>query len=438
MLRERIAKRLMRRRLLALDRLTMMYEGATDPNIIMRLQTELFNIHWGRAWGTVPFYAEWRAEHSLPERIGHIDELADFPVLTKAVLSQRMKIVSRPPGIERYTLTGGTSGISTAFSRSGDDARASWRNTHLGRRWNGIEPGDRLFMIWGHSHLFSATGAWRKQLVRQAKDWAANIDRASAYNLSGRKLDAIEARIRAARPVYVIGYGSCLAQLCHHLRDAGYDLHDAGVQRVVNTSETMSPGDATLVKAVFGCPVINEYGMAEAGVIGYSRGALYPVSVFWNDFALRLHDRRILLTTLGDRCFPLINYDTEDLSDDAMPAAGSLLEFQSLLGKARDVFTLCDIDGCRHDVSVVLFDHVLKQIPQLRSLHYALRKDGGVRIDYFADGAVLNTTYLQARLAEGLAQEGIRIDPDKIEFNPIDTPLQTMAGKRVTLKREQT
>lgn len=438
MLRERIAKRLLRDRVPALERLAARYEAAADPAEIARLQTERFNAHWQRAWRDVPFYTEWKAEHGLPDRIGYIDELAGFPVLTKVVLSERRTLMERTPGTERYTLTGGTSGISTAFPMNGDDARASWINTHLGRRWNGIAPGDRLFMIWGHSHLFSGRGAWRKQIKRKAKDWAANIDRMSAYNLSARELDAIAAGIRAARPAYVIGYGSCLVQLAHHLRDAGRDLRDAGVRRVVNTSETMPPADAPGVEAVFGCPVINEYGMAEAGVIGYSAGALYPVRVFWHDFAVRIADRRILLSTLGTRCFPLINYDTEDLSDDAMPGSGSVLAFQSLLGKARDVFALRDADGVPHDVSVVLFDHVLKQLPQLRSLHYTLRADGGVRVDYTAEGAPLTQADLQTRFAEGLAREGIRIRPDATEFHRLDAPLQTVAGKRVTLKREQT
>lgn len=436
MLRERIAKRLLRDRVPALERLAARYEAAADPAEIARLQTERFNAHWQRAWRDVPFYTEWKAEHGLPDRIGYIDELAGFPVLTKVVLSERRTLMERTPGTERYTLTGGTSGISTAFPMNGDDARASWINTHLGRRWNGIAPGDRLFMIWGHSHLFSGRGAWRKQIKRKAKDWAANIDRMSAYNLSARELDAIAAGIRAARPAYVIGYGSCLAQLAHHLRDAGRDLRDDGVRRVVNTSETMPPADAPGVEAVFGCPVINEYGMAEAGVIGYSAGLLYPVRVFWHDFAVRIADRRILLSTLGARCFPLINYDTEDLSDDPMPASGSVLELHSLLGKARDIFTLCDISGGEHAVSVVLFDHVLKQVPELRSLHYTLRADGGVRVDYTAEGAPLDPARLRAGFAEGLLQEGIRIDPDMTEFHRLDVPLQTQAGKRLTLRRE--
>jgi phenylacetate-CoA ligase len=438
MLRERIARTLLRSRLPGLDQLAAIYDRTFDPAAVARLQTDRFNRHWQRASREVPFYSEWRREHCLPDRIANIDELADFPVLTKRGLSERRALVARTPGVERHTLTGGTSGISTAFPMNAGDARTAWTNTHLGRLWNGIAPGERLFMIWGHSHLFAGRGAWIKQLRRRAKDWAANIDRMSAYNLSDRELDKIAAGIRATRPRYVIGYGSCLAQLAHHLHDAGRDLSSVGVRRVVNTSETMPPSDAPHLAAAFGCPVINEYGMAEAGVIGYSVGGLYPVRVFWHDFAVRLKDRRILVTTLGDRCFPLIQYDTEDISDDAMPPTGSVLEMRSLMGKARDIFSLRDAAGCSHDVSVVLFDHVLKQVPELRSLHYTLRADGGLRIDYTAEGPPLAEATLQVRFADGLAQEGIAICPESAQFHRLDTPLQTVAGKRVTLMRERT
>ncbi len=435
-MRERIAKRLLRARVPALEALARTYAQAGDTQAIAKIQLARFNAHWDKAWRTIPFYNAWKAEHMLPERIVDIRGLADFPVLTKLVLSERRDLMERTPGLERYTLTGGTSGVSTAFPMNGDDAKASWTNAHLGRHWNGIAPGSRLFMIWGHSHLFSGRGAWRKQIKRQFKDWFANIDRMSAYNLSGPELDAIAMGIIRAKPAYVIGYGSCLAQLARHLKDKGRDLTGAGVRRVVNTSETMPAGDVPDVAATFGCPVINEYGMAEAGVIGYSAGSLYPVKLFWNDFIVRLVDRRIVLSTLGDRCFPLINYDTEDLSDDPMPETGSALELRSLLGKARDIFTIRDADGDEHDVSVVLFDHLLKQIPQLKSLHYTMRADGGVSIEYTAEGAPLPEVWLQTRFAAGLAQEGITIAPQTTSFHRLDAPLQTVAGKRVTLKRE--
>lgn len=431
-----LAGLLLRQRIVELDALTALYQTVRDPKAIAERQLHRFNIHWEHAWREIPFYRTWKAENGLPDRINDIHDLQSFPLLTKHDISKRRETLSATPGVERHTLTGGTSGISTAFPMNSADATSAWTNTHLGRRWNGIEPGDALLMIWGHSHLFSGKAAWRKHIKRRIKDWAANITRVSAYNLTASELDGIAAAIARTRPRYVIGYGSCLGQLVHHLRDRDADLREAGVKRVVNTSETMYSEDARVVAEIFGCPVINEYGMAEAGVIGYSRGELYPITVFWNDYIVRVVNERIVITTLGKRCFPLINYDTEDLCDDLVPQTGAILELSSIRGKARDIVVLRDRDGNLNNISVVLFDHVLKQIPQLRSLHYTQLAGARVRVDFTAEGAPLDVVVLQTKFAAGLAKEGVHIEPGETEFVRLDAPLQTIAGKRVTLKKE--
>jgi hypothetical protein len=59
-----------------------------------------------------------------------------------------------------------------------------------------------------------------------------------------------------------------------------------------------------------------------------------------------------------------------------------------------------------------------------------------VDIAYTAEGSPLGDSDLQIRFAAGLAQEGIVIVPQMTSFHRLDAPLQTLAGKRVTLKKE--
>ena len=435
-MRKSLASMLLRSRSVHLAHVGDLYDRKSDPDEIAIIQKNRFNKHWAYAWGKVPFYTDWRSRHKLPARIDSISDLCEFPILTKSELSNKRDLIQKTPYIERYTRTGGTSGIATAFPMNKFDARSSWSNTHLGRRWNGIEPGDKLFMIWGHSHLFAGPGGKLQHAKRKLKDWAANIDRVSAYNLSSVELELIASNILRSKPVYLIAYGSCLGQLCNYLKDQNRDFRDLGVKRIVNTSETILSEDADLVESVFHCPVINEYGMAEAGVIGYSKGNLYPVDIFWSDFAIRLADQRIILTTLGDRCFPLINYDTEDLGTSKNIKSGMVVRLDSLLGKARDIFSVKDIDGDSQNVSVILFDHILKQIPQLRSLHYTLTASLRIRVEYTAEGDVPTESTLRNYFLSGLFKEGINLKPTDIEFHRLKNPLQTKAGKRLKMKRE--
>lgn len=435
-MRKFLASILLRSRGVRLDQVRDLYDRPLDPDEIAIIQKNRFNEHWGYAWKKIPFYTDWRSRHNLPASINSISDLCEFPILTKCTLSDNCHLMQQTPHVERYTRTGGTSGIATAFPMNKFDAMSAWTNTHLGRRWNGIEPGDKLFMIWGHSHLFEGAGAKLMHTKRQIKDWAVNIDRVSAYNLSNVELELIAANILKSKPAYLIAYGSCLGQLCNYLQDQNRDFRHLGVKRIVNTSETILSADATLIESVFHCPVINEYGMAEAGVIGYSKGSLYPVDIFWSDFAIHLSDQRIILTTLGDRCFPLINYDTEDLGTGKNLKSGMIMRLDGLLGKTRDIFSIKDINGNLQNVSVVLFDHILKQIPQLRSLHYTLTTGCGIRVEYTAEGNVPSESVLSNWFLSGLSKQGISLQPKDIGFCRLREPLQTPAGKRVKIKRE--
>ena len=418
-----------------LEEIGALYDRTLEQKQIAATQLDRFNEHWKLAWRTVPFYRKWRMDHRLPEKIGTLNELAAFPVLTKKVISDERALVGRSPGIARFTLTGGTSGISVPFPMGNADADVAWINAHIGRGWNGIRPHDRLFMIWGHSHLFRGRGAAVKHFKRRVMDGLNNIRRVSAYNLDDAQLENIVRELARCRPKYVIGYGSCLMRFCAYLEARSRTMRDAGIACVINTSESLSPADAESISSALGCPVINEYGMAEAGVIGYSSGSLYPIRIFWNDFILRPINRRLMLTTLGERCFPLINYDTEDLCGDETPATGSLLLISDLLGKARDIFEVKDVDGKSHEVSVILFDHILKPIAPLRSLHYELGANGTVWIRYTTDGGSLDDEHLATRFAEAIKKEGVRIDPAAVRFEWLAQPLQTLAGKRSTLVR---
>jgi phenylacetate-CoA ligase len=429
---------LMPHRLAALTKQIRLYTDVVDPDAITARQVLRFNNIWRRAWEEIPFYRDWRDEHELPAAITTLAELDNFPLITKSVIRERAALVSRTPGATRSTLTGGTSGLSTAFPMNDRDARSAWVDTHIGRKWNDIEPGDRLFMIWGHSHLFSGRGAWGKQLARTLKDRVNGIARVSAYNLDEPELAAIIASLRRFRPTYLIAYGSCLMRVCAYAEARREDLAGLGIHRVVNTSETLDHQDSSRLMALFGCPVINEYGMAEAGVLGYSQGSLYPIRLFWDDFIVRTQDGRIILTTIGERCFPLFNYDTEDLCPDVHGPDVGLLRLSSLQGKARDIFAIKDRLGVTREVSVILFDHILKQIRPLQSLHYRLLPNGEVLVRYTSGPDAPVESLLLKHLLDGLRREGIDAAPDRLHFQRLDRPLQTVAGKRSALQVDPT
>ena len=421
---------LFHKRLKNLESDVVFYSGKDDYNDekISLLQVNKFNKVWKKAYKNIPFYIEWKAKYALPDLIENLSELKNFPILTKKDISDNRNLIAKTPSKTRETLTGGTSGISTPFPMNNNDANTAWVNTFTGRVMNGIKPRSKLFMIWGHSHLFQGKKGWVKRIKRIAADKLNNINRVSAYDLSDKNLKHITKKLVHIKPDYVIGYGSCLVALANYCTQNGINIKSAGVKRVINTSETISIDDAKSVSEIFNSTVINEYGMAEAGVIGYSISSLYPIKIFYKDFIARAHNQNLIITTIGQRCFPLINYDTEDLL--SKESKGFLFELNNLGGKARDIFNLLDIHGKTNQTSVIILDHIFKQIDCLRSLHYKIEKDHNLCIYYSYFNEAPSQSMLMKTLKNGLLIEGIEIDPKLIKFSETSVPIKTLAGKR--------
>lgn len=391
------------------------------------IQVSNFNNIWKNAYTNIPFYKSWKEKHKLPDEIDHISQLKEFPILTKKIISDNRKQILNSPNSERETLTGGTSGISTPFPMNSDDANTAWVNTFTGRYLNGIKPRSKLLMIWGHSHLFNGKGAYFKHLKRYIADRLNRIYRTSAYDLSDKNLKFISHQIFKKKPEYIIGYGSCLVAFANYCLENNINFKDANIKRIVNTSETITQYDANKISRLFMAPVINEYGMAEAGVIGYSVSSLFPIKIFFKEFIVRVHNNKIIITTIGKKCFPLINYDTEDLSieDDN----DSLYEFSNLGGKERDIINFIDKNKKEFQISVIILDHIFKQVNSIRSLHYKTENNLlNIYFSYFGNRPSEESLF--SVLQKGLALQGINIEFSNVKFHQLEEPIKTFAGKR--------
>src|SRR5690606_32138355 len=113
----------------------------------------------------------------------------------------------RAPERVSWRATGGTTAEPIRFPVFGSEERVAELDHWLGRMALGIDPADRLFLLWGHGHMFGTglRGAWARAR-RTIGDRALGYTRWSAYRMSkadfGRALDAL---LRSGAR-YVIGY----------------------------------------------------------------------------------------------------------------------------------------------------------------------------------------------------------------------------------------
>ena len=139
---------------------------------------------------------------------------------------------------------------------------ARWR----GLSWWGITFGSRSVMIWGNPIELST----KDQRSAKFKDQVLkNRTVLSAYDLTSEKLDEYIAFLNRYQPEYLYGYATALYTFASLLLPRREKLHLRHLKAVVSTSETLHDYQRKAIEAALSCPVVNEYGARDAGILAY-------------------------------------------------------------------------------------------------------------------------------------------------------------------------
>jgi phenylacetate-CoA ligase len=322
-------------------------------------QLALFNPLWRQYVQRIPYYRDLVASGQAPARF---ETWAQFiqtvPVLDKAkvrTLAAQLTDPSRPGDFTR--VTGGSTGQPTRMPEWREAFQQTMLDKWLGRSWHGIRPDDRLFMIWGHSHTLDKTAAGRARAIeRRLRDLVLGTHRLSAYDLSAEAVRKGLRQLIANRPAYVVGYSGALEFFARNVMNQRDQLAKLGLKACIATGEEFPTGEGPhMVQRAFGCPVVMEYGSVETDVIAYTAPVppdAEPLSrgfqIFWRSYFVEAGPpldgrRRLMVTSLFPRAFPLVRYDISDEAelfegDESFP----LVRFKALAGRANSVLEFPD------------------------------------------------------------------------------------------------
>lgn len=329
---------LMRKRIAAVKKAAAMIAQYPMREERERYQIEKFNAVWRTARENVPFYRAWQAKYGLPDAIADLSELRDWPVLKKAdLLDETQFRRSDVPYPRGRLMTGGSTGVPVRLPAWG--RREAWPSQVLGRMRYGYEVGDRLFLLWGHEHLFGkGVRRFFKIWERRIKDRLAGWMRVSAYDLSVEALKGAFERFVHYKPQFVMGYSPSILSFCRINKNDPRRI--TGVKAVLCSAGPLSMDERHEVSAFFGAPVCMEYGSVECGIMAYTQPEDGKYHAFWNTHLLQaLKDDsgnfRNIVTCLTDCYVPLIHYDIGDY----LEIDGSEEE------NMRSVLTIADVKG---------------------------------------------------------------------------------------------
>jgi phenylacetate-CoA ligase len=281
------------------------------------------------AYASVPFYRRLFDQAGIaPQDIAGCADLPRVPVLTKRTILDHEHDLRVSPGkgpvFERKT--SGSTGMTLHFRKTAEALARNDAVMYRCYRWYGIDIGDRQVRFWG------VPVAWRSRTRERLKDLVANRIRVSAFDLSPAACANQHARIARFRPDYFYGYTSAIYAFAVICEEMGLSLRELPLKAVVCTAEKMYPHHREALERLFSCPVVDEYGSSENGVIAFEcrRGRMHMMS---DHLAIEFVDERgapvapgergrVVITDLSSYAMPLIRYDIGDVGAASAEACG--------------------------------------------------------------------------------------------------------------------
>lgn len=361
-----------------------------SPDKLRDLQLEKLRKTLDHAARHVPWYRRsFREAGFEPGDLKEIADLSGLPILDKAILREHKDEFIAEDVNERILTakTGGSTGEPLSFPIGNSLRAASVANMARCRRWWGIEVGDRSANFWGHSRYIGhrRLDPLRKSLVA-AKDRILNRIVCSAYDLSEESMARYYERIRRFRPAFLIGYATSLYTFADFVKRGRLDGASLRLKAVISTAEVLYDWQAETIQDAFGCPVVNEYGMCEAGIIAYScpSGSMHVMDESCIVEIVPVEGGEsgdIVITEIENPAAPLIRYNTKDMArriDGACECGRGLSRISKVEGRAYDIIYASD----GKVVAGALLTHTMKSLPKVGKYRILQRDLGTVEISY--------------------------------------------------------
>jgi phenylacetate-CoA ligase len=210
----------------------------------------------------IPYYRN----RISPEKVKSYEDFLKIPFLTKRDIQTNRKELLNPnhKGRRWIARTSGSTGLPVEFFVDNNYCSYDWASRWRGRRWFGVDIGDREVALWGRP-IYSRFA----RLCGGVKARLQNMLLLSAFDYTEENLDFYWKKIKKFQPSFFYGYSTILAYLTQFIKEKEGSAEDLKVKAIFATGETLYQSSRKLLKLVFNCPVAIEYGCSEVGGFAY-------------------------------------------------------------------------------------------------------------------------------------------------------------------------
>lgn len=322
----------------------------------------------------VPAYASYK--NLIPDiEENAFNALTKFPVLTKYQVNNNIDnliCVNTDKTSLVPNQSGGSTGEPVRFFIDRPTAEYSESARWRGLSWWDINIGDKCLMVWGNPLELNK----RENLIYNMKErFLKNIIFVSAYNLNPQSIHNYARMINLQKPKYFYGYASALYLLAQLMIKNNIKIKYK-LKGIVSTSETLYDFQRETIEKAFNCPVINEYGARDAGIIAYEcpSGKMHISAENMIVEILDIETREpvetgksglVVITDLNNFSMPRLRYvigDVAALSEENCQCQRSLPLIEKIEGREDDIFVA--LNG--NYVHAVYFCNLARSFPSIR------------------------------------------------------------------------
>lgn len=266
----------------------------------------------------------WR-DHVL-QRLRHVhgasiswQSLAKMATMDRHELRDRANdIIQRGKSEERFDVRKTSGSTGTPFQFPKDRSMTAWMDAAMWAvyAWHGVRPGLPHARFWG-TPLDSM-----QRRVKAFTDHLMHRRRIGAFELSPESVHDQFRTLLDLEPVYAYGYPTLMATFADLCLSAGLDGRELEFKVVISTGEILSETTREQLTEFFGCPVMNEYGCTESGIVAFEceKGTMHSVPVaVWPEVVgedgLPIDhggEGEIVVSDLYGSTMPLLRYQLHD------------------------------------------------------------------------------------------------------------------------------
>ncbi len=416
--------------------------ATADSAVRVRAADEMLAALLVHAAARVPYYREVLGDvGAVRDGLAVLDRFGRIPVLTKDIIRAEGERLYAEDRFDRGCYAN-TSGGST-----GEPVRLiqdrSYRAWGLAcriyyNRMGGKDVGQRELKLWGSEREILAGREPAKTLLRR---WAFNVVILNSFRMSPEIMAGYVHRWNRFRPRMVWAYTSSIHAFARHLAETGSTVRPP--QAIVVTAETLTEQVRRLVEETIGCPVLNQYGSREVGVVACEcphQTGLHMFSL--NNHVEILDDTlrpcrpgqmgTVYVTNLHNYAMPLIRYRVGDTAVPAepgdCPCGRTMPRLAKLTGRTSDHFRT----RAGAIVHGEYFTHLFYGLDAVRSFRVTQLDYEEVEILLVLDGAFDDGS--RAKVVEGVRHV---LGPDcEVTFREVDEIPRAASGKyRYTISK---